>query len=1127
MNLAVVARRGLVLVFPVALLAQDGISGGRLRVGSPVSTQVAAGEVQRYPITARSGQFMFFSLTRKTGEIAVSLLGPGGVILTARSALTRDAISAESITESAGLHQIEVRNAWTGGEPAQYEVALEELHPATATDRRRVAADRAYWEAEGLRAVSQAESFRQAAAKYDQAIALFRGAGDRAGEAKSLLGLGRAYDALAERRKAVESYRTALPLYRASGKPGGEAYALSYIAQDEDNLGERAKALKTIAQALKVSRDAADRRAEAVCLTYTGQIYYGMGDKQKSLESFERALLLNRSVANRRGEANTLNGMGLIYWSKGDYPKALEFIHSSRMLYHADEDYRDEAATLTNLGAVHFTLDDYAKALTYYEQSLLQWQAVGDATGESATLHNIANAYDRIGEYQKAIDYYNRALPIHRTRGYRVGEANTLTNLGRLYSLLGDLPRALDSYNAALPIHRATSNRLGEAGTVQNVCALREALGNPKAALELCTQALAIRREMGDRAGEAEAQATIAHIHSTLGEFGKAVENAGQALENQRKIGSPRGEGVALNILGGIYRASAERAKALDLHRQALPLFRAVGDPRGEASTLYAMARVERDGGELGEARSHVEAALGLVESLRTKVTGPELRSSYLASVHEYYELQISVLMDLDKHTPAAGFAVAAFETSERARARSLLELLTETGIDIRAGVAPDLLERESSLRRTFNLKANRQMELARGKPSSERSASLAKEIASLTAEYRDVEAQIRARSPRYAELTQPRPLSLEQIREQVLDRDTLLLQFALGEERSYLWTVSADRIRGHELPRRADIETAARHFYTLAKSGDDRASEAARVLSDMLLEPAAAELEGKRLAVAGDGVLDTVPFAALPAPRAAAYRPLIADHEIVNLPSASTLALLRRDRAGRHPARRTLMVFADPVFSKDDPRVETHYPQRSGELRLARLIGSREEAEAILALVPPHRSNRALDFEANREAALNPSLGQYELVHFATHGLVDNEHPELSGLALSMVNRRGEPQDGMLRLDDIFNLHLPADLVVLSACETALGKEVRGEGLMALTRGFMHAGTPRIAASLWKVDDRATKELMRQFYTGMLGPDRLRPAAALRAAQVKLWNQKQWRSPYYWAAFVLLGDWL
>jgi CHAT domain-containing protein len=268
-----------------------------------------------------------------------------------------------------------------------------------------------------------------------------------------------------------------------------------------------------------------------------------------------------------------------------------------------------------------------------------------------------------------------------------------------------------------------------------------------------------------------------------------------------------------------------------------------------------------------------------------------------------------------------------------------------------------------------------------------------------------------------------------------------------------------------------------------------------------------------------------------------------VATHEVVSAPSASALSLLRRDVAGRARAPRAVAVFADPVLQPDDPRVagranaaaatapgraQRDLARAAGEtglLRFQRLPFTRSEADDIVSLAGGAPVLEAVDFEASRPRATSGELSDYRVVHFATHGLLNNQHPELSGLVLSLVRPDGQPQDGFLRLHDVFNLKLGADVVVLSACRTALGRDVRGEGLVGLTRGFWYAGAPRVVASLWDVRDQATAELMRRFYRGLLR-DSLRPAAALRAAQLEMRNDPRWSAPYYWAGFVLQGEW-
>jgi len=494
-----------------------------------------------------------------------------------------------------------------------------------------------------------------------------------------------------------------------------------------------------------------------------------------------------------------------------------------------------------------------------------------------------------------------------------------------------------------------------------------------------------------------------------------------------------------------------------------------------------------------------------------------------------------------------------------------MLELLTEVRADIRQGVDGSLLERERSLQQRLNAKAAAQVSLLNRKHTPEQADAVAKEIATLTAEFEEVQAQIRTRSPRYAALTQPQPLSLTEIQQQALDEDTLLLEYALGEKRSYLWLVSQRSIDSYELPPRAEIETAARRVYELGAARPKRGAPPdpqliaqTRTLSRMLLGPVALQLGGKRLVFVAPGALSYLPFAALPGPGderrpAGDYEPLIAKHEVVSVPSASVLSIIRREMAGRQRAAKSVAVLADPVFEESDPRLASAkngsssgemLPAPAADVELSeltrsirtmnfsdaragftRLAFSRQEAESIIAVTTKGTGLKATDFSASRDLAISGQLSQYRILHFATHGLLNSERPELSGLVFSLIDQNGKPQDGFLRLHEIYNLQLNADLVVLSACETGLGKEIKGEGLIGLTRGFMYSGAPRVVASLWNVDDLATAELMKLFYQRML-KDGLPAGAALRAAQLELSRQKRWASPYFWAGFVLHGEW-
>jgi CHAT domain-containing protein/Tfp pilus assembly protein PilF len=1043
------------------------------------------------------------------------------------------------------------------------------------------------WEATTLNNIGQVYNSlgekQKALDYYNQALPIRRAVGNRSGEATTLNNIGMVYDSLGEKQKALDYYNQALPIERAVGYRSGEATTLNSIGLVYNSLGEKQKALDYYNQALPMERAVGDRSMEATTLSSIGLVYNSLGEKQKALDYYHQALPIERAVGNRSGEATTLNNIGRVYDSLGEKQKALDYYNQALPISRAVGNRFGEAVTLNNIGLVYSSLGENQKALDYYNQALPIQRAVGNRSGEATTLNNIGRVYDSLGEKQKALDYYNQALLIHRAVADRSGEAATLNNIGLVYSSLGEKQKALDYYNQALPISRAVGDRSGEATTLNNIGLVYNSLGEKQKALDYYNQALPIHRAVADRSAEATTLNNIGLVYSLLGEKQKALDYYNQALPIERAVGYRSMEATTLNNIGLVYSSLGEKQKALDYYNQALPIERAVGYRSMEATTLGNIANLNLSMGQLIEARSGVEEALAIIESLRTKLVSPDLRTSYFSSQTGYYDFYVEVLMQLHRLHPAEGYDRLAFEASERGKARSLLDLLNEAEAHIYRGADPRFLEHEATIRQQLDALAQLQTKLLNGPHAPQQLNKLEQRLRELTTQYEQAESEIRQNSPQYAALTQPHPASVNEIQQQLLDSDTVLLEYALGRERSYLWLVTPTTFTSYELPKRLDINQASRQAYALLTArtqrrvqADKEYESAAAGLSNLLLGKVGSQLGHQRLLIVADGALNYVPFSALPAPEneAAAtattgsktdqlpFVPLLVNHEVIQLPSASVLGQLRRETASRQPPSKQVFVMADPVFSPNDPRVK-HSDRQPGSTAVAqnraaivddregtateveasqlarsagdagvirggealpRLLGTREEAKSIVALAPA-QSKLVLDFEASRATATSAELSQYRYLHFATHGLVDTQHPELSGLVLSMVNQEGKPVNGFLRLQDIFNLNLPVELVVLSACETGIGKEVRGEGLMGLTRGFMYAGSPRVMVSLWKVDDAATAELMGRFYDGMLR-QKLRPAAALRAAQLAMWQDSGWRAPYYWAAFVLQGEW-
>jgi CHAT domain-containing protein/Tfp pilus assembly protein PilF len=796
---------------------------------------------------------------------------------------------------------------------------------------------------------------------------------------------------------------------------------------------------------------------------------------------------------------------------------------------------------LASIGLAYASTAEKQDVLWNYRRMLPRRQQVNDRYGEAEILNNIGLIQESFGAYEEALNCFKLALAFWRSVNERRGESYTLNNIGRVYASLNENEKALSYYEESLPIFRALFDRAGEGSALTNIGAAYAALGDTQKALKYLTESIPLLQAVDDTAGEAITLVTVGKVYAFIGDYQKALEYSNRALAPLRSLGHRPGEAEALNNAGAAHASLGNYAKAIDFYDQALALKREIGHRGGEAETLSSIARAEQNRGNLKEAQARIEEALVITESLREQVTGRELRAAFFALGQKQYSLYVDVLQQLHLTNPSRGYDAAALLASERSRARGLLELLTEARTDFRAGVDPALIQREQDLQRQLSDKLNAQMRLLAGRASPEKVSAAKKAIEELVAEIEDVQTEIKRSSPRYAARIQPPPLDLQEIQQKVLDPDTLLLEYALGDERSYLWAVTPNSIKSYVLPPRQQIETAARNFYyQSSKYLTDRPAtdDEGMSLSRMLLGVVASELRSKRrLLIVADGALHYVPFAALPDPNArpgesgAALRPLIIAHEIVNVPSASTLAELRRAQANRKPAPKALAVFADPVYDARDERLNgtkgiSSPPQSDFDfgVRLSRLPFARFEAQQILSLVRDD-ARAMFGFEANRAAALSSELGQYRIIHFATHSYFNNSHPELSGIFLSAVDVNGQPQNGLLLAHDVYSMNLQADLVVLSSCSSGLGKEVNGEGVAGFARAFMYAGAPRVVVSLWSVDDRMTAELMTRFYSGMLKQG-LPPSAALRQAQVSLLHDKRFAAPFAWGAFVLVGDW-
>lgn len=790
------------------------------------------------------------------------------------------------------------------------------------------------------------------------------------------------------------------------------------------------------------------------------------------------------------------------------------------------------------------TREERRQAINNYQQIIELSRVKKDKTWEIVGVVEMGLIYDQLGELQTYIELSERGLLLSREMGNREHEGSALNNIGNGYKTFGDYEKAIFYLTQALDIQRETNDKRGEAIVLNNLGGCYLLQGNLPKAEELYQQSIVLRREVKDRRGEGNVLNNLGQVFAQSGDTAKAIKYLEQSLDVRLDLKDKTGEAITRRNLARVYWATGDKEKALEYFEQSNALAKQLGDRRVQAESSYGLALAEKERGNLEKAIETVESGLALIEQIRGELVNPELRVTYFSTVQQFYELYTELLAaryERDKREADIGLAL---QTSERARTRNLVELLREARVNIKQGVDVKLLEQAQDLQERLNLRYRQRTTALAGKFTPEQITKITNEINLLTSELETVQVKIRRSNPRYADLTQGMTITAKEI-QNLLDDETVLLEYKLGTARSFLWLVAKDSIKIFMLPARAEIEKMARDFYDAILSRDKtkeaKTSELSNKLSQILLAPVAAKIENKRLAIVADGVLQFIPFAALQSPQSTVQSPrvLSEDYEIVVLPSANVLAELRRNSNQAKRPQKMIAIFADPIFEANDPRLEKKLAKSGSEpaglrrvLRdfkmgdsLPRLLSSRVEARSISALVPKNQALSNVDFDASRENAMSENLANYRILHFATHGLLDSSHPEFSGLVFSLYDKNGKAKDGFLQLNQIYNLNLNTDLVVLSACQTALGKDVRGEGLIGLTRGFMYAGAKRVVASLWKVDDAATAEFMRRFYQNLL-QKKLSPASALRQTQNEMKKIPRFMSPYFWAGFTLQGDW-
>lgn len=1048
----------------------------------PVVREIGGRESHTYRLFLEPGQYVQVRIDQPGVDVAAKLVSPGGKEIPffddPRRLEEPDRLAL--VTTETGEHQLVVTTRVLEAPRGRYRLVLRELSKAEQETRERLDAEAAYEEGRRTFVGKESEEIRlKRLDLFNKALQLWEKTGDRPGQVDALFQVAEVYSALGDDEKAILSGERALRLAQRVEYVEGEARTRQALgnafAQKSENWPEALQAYK---QALELWKNLGDTDRQGLVLQSMSVILWLQRQFDQALDHAQRARHLHHTAGNLSGEANALVTWGAIQLDQGDTAQALENLQKALSLSRKALDEDVGAQALFNLARLYMVRGEYEAALRAFKEVQAINVRLGSRNSFGYILQALGSVYFNLGQPEKALAEYGQALKVSQKEKDAELQARLLANSGWIHQARGDLQKALELYDQAMSILEPSSQTLHNSGVAYT------AIGQPEKGISFLERALKLR-------------------------------------ENQRTA-----EAATRLELGTAYQKSGKPGRATAYFRSSLELAERIGNTGLQAEGLFRWAMLDRDEGRLEEALRKIKRSLEIIESVRSRVVTDSLRTSFFASKREYYDFYLDLLMRLEELHPGK-YQSEAFEASERARARSLLDLVAEGKIDVTEGVPDELKGREIELMARLSILQDLLGSKAVTTGDPQEAEALKKRLSQAQDEMERFESEIRTRYSHYAEMQYPAPLRLQEV-QRLLDDGTALLQYFIGQDRAVLFIVTRDRLESYRLPPQAEIarRVAAVHQVLQERSLRSlrRYREAASRLYATLVAPAEATLARKpSLLIAPDGPLYVLPFEALltdGASRSRSFRELpylLRRHAISYIPSASVLEELRQPRAAApRPAPISFLAFADPVYGAESKgavvRGASMGPKRG---KLEQLPASRAEVQKIASLYPEKQVQLYLGEAATEKNVKgNRLLEGATQVHFATHASVNPEHPELSGLELT---------DGTLQVREIFNLRLSADLLTLSACETGLGQQVTGEGMIGLTRAFFFAGAKSLLVSLWPVLDRSTPDLMVHFYENLKSSEQ--KADALQHAKLAMIESEDYSHPYYWAPFILAGD--
>jgi CHAT domain-containing protein/Tfp pilus assembly protein PilF len=833
-------------------------------------------------------------------------------------------------------------------------------------------------------------------------------------------------------------------------------------------------------------------------------------DRDKAIEYHKKALDIYRNIGDERGESEVLGGLGLIYTSI-NYDTSLGYYKEALIKREKVDDRILVGNTLNSLGSLYYGIfQDYTLALNYFDRAEKVRRELGDSLNLGRTIHLKASTLQNLGETEQSLVYYKRSLRLNQNSGDQIRVTEALLNIGTILNVMGKYPEALENLEKAQKEYRILEDSTGISDSNNQIGFVYLNLGDLNAALEKFNEAISITKKLNDQWGLAGIYNNLGIMLQNAGRHEKALEYANDALKIYEDLKDQSSVIVSLNNIGTIYYDMKDYLKAEEYYQRGLKICRELKVKDQEANYLLNLANAQSLMGRMDEAVLNYQEGFEIARTLNS----PDLTWKYIAGLAEYYETtgEYEKVIELND---------TALKILEGLRSTLPGEEFKSTFMAKERYVFEDIIDLLETLYEKDRTKGYDKLAFLYAEQSKSRVLLDLLSAAKLISD----------NDPNKGNLSDPEPVSIDEAKALCPDKNTVVFEYSVGDSSSCLWVITRSDYKIFKLPRRKilqeQIETIRFSLLDPQQGISDFFTNAGGILYEELIKPAEPFLSKKsKLIIIPDGILNYLPFEVLltenKKPTAeisySGIPFLVKKYPVSYGQSASVLKTLisKTSEANKSKAiSKRLFAFGDALY--EDTLFNSH-------IKYPRLEFSGKEIENIASFFPGESSDIYLRNKATEEnLKRNNELNKFNYIHFATHGLIDEDKPDLSSLVLTSEKNSGE--DGFLQAAEIFNLKLDADLVVLSACQTGLGKLVRGEGMVGLTRAFMTAGTPSVVVSLWSVSDMSTALLMGEFYKNLI-KNKLGKTDALRKAQLALMSDKKYSHPFYWAPFVLIGDW-